>query len=103
MSTRSALYSSPRFRRFRSARSTPSGTWERRRRVLSAALLLYLAIDDERAGGGFVARFVALEYVAWSGVVIAIALSINRRRGLLRLPQWTLLLPVAALAWGGTL
>ena len=66
--------------------------------ALSAAQLLYLA-----TGADFLTRFLAIEFIAWSAVVITIALVIDSPRPLLRLPQWTLLLPVAALAWLGTL
>ena len=67
--------------------------------VLSSLVLL-------ASGGGLVnspsmVAFVSTLWLLFGAVFVVVALSIAKPRGLLRLPQWILLLPVGALGlWG---
>ena len=70
--------------------------------AVSAVVLLYLAVFGGGASADALARFIALNYFGFGLVFLAIALSVAWPKGLIRLPQWALLLPVAALAWWGT-
>ena len=69
----------------------------------SAAALLYLAFANADASTDPLARFIALIHLASGLVFAAVALSAQGPKRLVRLPQWALLLPIAGLAWGGTL
>ncbi len=70
--------------------------------ALSAVVLLYLALT-EVASANALARFIAVNYLGFGLVFLTITLSLDWPRRLFRLPQWALLLPVAALAWAATL
>ena len=70
--------------------------------AVSAVVLIYLAVFGGGASADALARFIALNYFGFGLVFLAIALSVAWPKGLIRLPQWALLLPVAALAWWGT-
>ncbi|AVZ73592.1 hypothetical protein SLUN_16845 [Streptomyces lunaelactis] len=65
--------------------------------VLSAAGLVYLAQADGTAGADLVAWFVAAHFFAYAAAFLAVSLSVDWPKPLLRLPQWILLLPVALL------
>ncbi|MCX5071014.1 hypothetical protein OHA84_36410 [Streptomyces sp. NBC_00513] len=69
--------------------------------VLSGLALLYLALTDGTAETGLLAWFVAAHFIAYAAAFLAVTLSVDWPRPLLRLPQWILLLPVAALAAAG--
>lgn len=69
--------------------------------VLSGLALLYLSLTDGSPGTGPVAWFVAAHFIAYAVAFLVITLSVGWPRPLLRLPQWILLLPVAALAAAG--
>ncbi|MFD9721906.1 hypothetical protein [Streptomyces sp. NPDC059076] len=66
--------------------------------VLSGLALLYLSLTDGTPGASLVAWFVAVHFVAYAAAFLVVTLSVGWPRPLLRLPQWILLLPVAALA-----
>ncbi|MEU0990309.1 hypothetical protein [Streptomyces sp. NPDC005953] len=66
--------------------------------VLSGLALLYLSLTDGTPGASLVAWFVAVHFVGYAAAFLVITLSVGWPRPLLRLPQWILLLPVAALA-----
>ncbi|MET9724372.1 hypothetical protein [Streptomyces zaomyceticus] len=68
--------------------------------VLSGLALLCLSLADV-PGTGLVAWFVAAHFIAYTAVFLAVTLSAGWPRPLLRLPQWILLLPVAALTAAG--
>ncbi|WP_284582000.1 hypothetical protein [Streptomyces sp. 2P-4] len=68
--------------------------------ALSGLALLYLSLADGTPGAGLLAWFVAAHFTAYAAAFLAITLSVKWPRPLLRLPQWILLLPVAALAAG---
>ncbi|MDQ3661749.1 MAG: hypothetical protein M3454_11955, partial [Actinomycetota bacterium] len=70
--------------------------------AVSAVVLLYLAVFGGGASTDALARLIALNYFGFGLVFLAIALSVAWPKGLIRLPQWALLLPIAALAWWGT-
>jgi len=55
------------------------------------------------ASANALARFIAVNYLGFGLVFLTITLSLDWPRRLFRLPQWALLLPVAALAWAATL
>ncbi|MFD0151194.1 hypothetical protein ACWGQ4_15925 [Streptomyces sp. NPDC055721] len=69
--------------------------------VLSGLALLYLSPMDGTSGTGLVAWFVAAHFIAYAAAFLVVTLSVGWPRPLLRLPQWILLLPVAALAAAG--
>ncbi|MET9804010.1 hypothetical protein [Streptomyces sp. NPDC006368] len=69
--------------------------------ALAAAALIWLGLR-ERDGGTTIAWLLAAHFVAYSGVFLAVSLTAGWSKPLLRLPQWMLLLPVAALAAAGT-
>ncbi|MFB7611285.1 hypothetical protein [Streptomyces gardneri] len=69
--------------------------------VLSGLALLYLSLTDGTPGTGLVAWFVAAHFIAYAAAFLVVTLSVDWPRPLLRLPQWILLLPVAALAAAG--
>lgn len=69
--------------------------------VLSGIALLYLSLTDGTPGTSLVAWFVAAHFIAYAATFLAVTLSVGWPRPLLRLPQWILLLPVAALAAAG--
>ncbi|MEU3430707.1 hypothetical protein [Streptomyces gardneri] len=69
--------------------------------VLSGLALLYLSLTDGAPGTGLVAWFVAAHFIAYAAAFLVVTLSVGWPRPLLRLPQWILLLPVAALAAAG--
>ncbi|MGI5447500.1 hypothetical protein ACQEVM_17275 [Streptomyces sp. CA-243310] len=69
--------------------------------VLSGLALLHLALSDGTAETDLVAWFVAAHFIAYAVAFLAVTLSVDWPRPLLRLPQWILLLPVAALAAAG--
>ncbi|CUM43930.1 hypothetical protein H4W23_01215 [Streptomyces gardneri] len=69
--------------------------------VLSGLALLYLSLTDGTPGTGLVAWFVAAHFMAYAAAFLVVTLSVGWPRPLLRLPQWILLLPVAALAAAG--
>ncbi|GEB62350.1 hypothetical protein [Streptomyces gardneri] len=69
--------------------------------VLSGIALLYLSLTDGTPGTGLVAWFVAAHFIAYAAAFLVVTLSVGWPRPLLRLPQWILLLPVAALAAAG--
>ena len=68
--------------------------------VLAAAVLLYLAWAKD--AGAAVPRLIAAHLLAYGLVFIVIGLACAGPRGLVRLPQWAMLLPVAILAWAAT-
>lgn len=68
----------------------------------SAAALLYVGFADA-ASAPALARFIAANYLGFGLVFLAIACSAHSPRRFVRLPQWALLLPIAALAWAATL
>jgi hypothetical protein len=68
----------------------------------AAAALLYVGFADA-AGADALARFIAVNYLGFGLVFLAIAFSADSPRRFVRLPQWALLLPIAALAWAATL
>jgi len=70
--------------------------------ALAAAVLLYLAFAGGDRETELLARFIALQYLVYGLVFLVLALSIRQPNRLLRLPQWTMLFPVAVLAWWGT-
>ncbi|MFJ7062130.1 hypothetical protein ACIQVA_31190 [Streptomyces microflavus] len=69
--------------------------------VLSGLALLHLSLTDSTSGTGLVACFVAAHFIAYAAAFLLVTLSVGWPRPLLRLPQWILLLPVAALAAAG--
>ncbi|MGV9314206.1 hypothetical protein ACWDR0_18795 [Streptomyces sp. NPDC003691] len=69
--------------------------------VLSAAALFWIALADDSAAARAVAWFTAAHFAAYTAVFLVITLSAGWPRPLLRLPQWILLLPVAALTAAG--
>ncbi|WP_406079616.1 hypothetical protein OG468_40175 [Streptomyces zaomyceticus] len=69
--------------------------------VLSGLALFWLSLADGTPGRGLVAWFVAAHFVAYAAAFLAVTLSAGWPRPLLRLPQWILLLPVAALTAAG--
>ncbi|MFI9296646.1 hypothetical protein [Streptomyces gardneri] len=69
--------------------------------MLSGLALLYLSLTDGTPGTGLVAWFVAAHFMAYAAAFLVVTLSVGWPRPLLRLPQWILLLPVAALAAAG--
>ncbi|MER7665444.1 hypothetical protein [Streptomyces sp. NPDC096193] len=69
--------------------------------VLSGIALLYLSLTDGTPGTSLVAWFVAAHFIAYAATFLVVTLSVGWPRPLLRLPQWILLLPVAALAAAG--
>lgn len=69
--------------------------------VLSGLALLHLSLTDSTSGTGLVAWFVAAHFIAYAAAFLIVTLSVGWPRPLLRLPQWILLLPVAALAAAG--
>ena len=68
--------------------------------VLAAAVLLYLTWAKD--AGPAVPRLIAAHLLAYGLVFIVMGMAIAGPRGLVRLPQWALLLPVAILAWAAT-
>ncbi|MGX1887052.1 hypothetical protein [Streptomyces sp. NPDC055287] len=64
--------------------------------VLAAAALIWLSLAD-RPGGDAMAWLIAAHFVA-SAAFLVVTLAAGWSKPLLRLPQWMLLLPVAALA-----
>ncbi|MDK1476804.1 hypothetical protein QNO07_25955 [Streptomyces sp. 549] len=68
--------------------------------VLAAAALIWLSLGDH-PGGDAAAWLLAAHFAAYSGVFLAVSLAAGWSKPLLRLPQWMLLLPVAALAAAG--
>ncbi|MFD3934963.1 hypothetical protein ACFWSF_39400 [Streptomyces sp. NPDC058611] len=69
--------------------------------VLSAAVLVHLALADTTSATGPLAWFVAAHFLAYTAAFLVVTLSVGWPKPLLRLPQWFLLLPVAALAAAG--
>ncbi|MER8193423.1 hypothetical protein AB0N79_06265 [Streptomyces microflavus] len=69
--------------------------------ALSGLALLHLSLTDSTSGTGLVAWFVAAHFIAYAAAFLLVTLSVGWPRPLLRLPQWILLLPVAALAAAG--
>ncbi|MEU9235215.1 hypothetical protein [Streptomyces subrutilus] len=69
--------------------------------VLSAAALVYLALADHTPATAPTAWFVAAHFLAYTAAFLAVTLSVGWPKPLLRLPQWILLLPVAALTAAG--
>ncbi|MFE9933784.1 hypothetical protein [Streptomyces sp. NPDC005533] len=69
--------------------------------VLSGLALLYLSLRDGTPGTGLVAWFVAAHFLVYAAAFLVVTLTVDWPRPLLRLPQWILLLPVAALAAAG--
>lgn len=69
--------------------------------ALSGLALLHLSLTDSTSGTGMVAWFVAAHFIAYAAAFLIVTLSVGWPRPLLRLPQWILLLPVAALAAAG--
>ncbi|MFD3802961.1 hypothetical protein ACFWTC_04860 [Streptomyces sp. NPDC058619] len=69
--------------------------------VLSAAVLVHLALADATSATGPLAWFVAAHFLAYTAAFLVVTLSVGWPKPLLRLPQWFLLLPVAALAAAG--
>lgn len=70
--------------------------------VGSAVALLRLAADPGAPGAHALGRFIAVLHLTSGLLFIAEALAARGPRRLLRLPQWTLLLPIGALSWAGT-
>lgn len=68
--------------------------------TLTAVTLCYLALASP-VGTDLVALLVAARFLGYAGVFLAITMSVDWSRPLLRLPQWMLLLPVAALSAAG--
>ncbi|MFF3017316.1 hypothetical protein [Streptomyces sp. NPDC057939] len=69
--------------------------------LLSAAVLIHLALADGTSATGAMAWFVAAHFVAYAIAFLVVTLSVGWTKPLLRLPQWMLLLPVAVLAAAG--
>ncbi|MFD3533223.1 hypothetical protein [Streptomyces sp. NPDC058664] len=69
--------------------------------VLSGLALLLLSLTDGTPDAGLVAWFVAAHFLVYAAAFLIVTLSVGWPRPLLRLPQWILLLPVAALAAAG--
>ncbi|TXS49101.1 hypothetical protein [Streptomyces sp. t39] len=69
--------------------------------VFSGLVLLHLSLKDGTPGAGMVAWFVAAHFLAYAAVFLVVTLSVGWPGPLLRLPQWILLLPVAALTAAG--
>ncbi|MFD6801903.1 hypothetical protein [Streptomyces cyaneofuscatus] len=69
--------------------------------VLSGLALLHLSLTDGTPGAGLVAWFVAAHFIAYAAAFLVVTLTVGWPRPLLRLPQWILLLPVAALTAAG--
>lgn len=69
--------------------------------ALSGLALLHLSLTDSTSGTGMVPWFVAAHFIAYAAAFLIVTLSVGWPRPLLRLPQWILLLPVAALAAAG--
>lgn len=65
--------------------------------VLGASALFYLGIAHP-AGGGLVAGVLAAHFAAYAAVFLVLALRLDQPRRGLALPQWLLLLPIAALS-----
>ncbi|MET7874909.1 hypothetical protein [Streptomyces cyaneofuscatus] len=69
--------------------------------VLSGLALLHLSLTDSTPETGLVAWFVAAHFIAYAAAFLVVTLTVGWPRPLLRLPQWILLLPVAALTAAG--
>ncbi|MEU9255860.1 hypothetical protein AB0D66_28975 [Streptomyces sp. NPDC048270] len=69
--------------------------------VLSAAALVYLALAQDTPATAPMAWFVAAHFLAYTAAFLTVTLSAGWPKPLLRLPQWILLLPVAALTAAG--
>ncbi|MFD3326782.1 hypothetical protein [Streptomyces sp. NPDC058701] len=69
--------------------------------VLSAAALVHLALAGATSATGPLAWFVAAHFLAYTVAFLVVTLSVGWPKPLLRLPQWFLLLPVAALTAAG--
>ncbi|MDN3293847.1 hypothetical protein QWM81_07280 [Streptomyces ficellus] len=68
--------------------------------ALAAVALIWLALA-EPVGGAMVAWLLAAHFLAYTGVFLAVTMAADWSKPWLRLPQWMLLLPVAALAAAG--
>lgn len=68
----------------------------------AALVLLYLAFNQS-ASEKALARFIAVNYLGFGLVFLAITLSVDWPRRLVRLPQWALLLLIAGFAGAATL
>jgi hypothetical protein len=66
--------------------------------VSTSAALGYLALSSGVDGAGLLAGFIGVNYLAFGGVFVGLAVKLGAREWLLRLPQWTLLLPIGVLA-----
>ncbi len=69
--------------------------------VFSGVALVFLSLAEGVSATRLVAWFVAAHFIAYAAAFLAVTLSVGWPRPLLRLPQWILLLPVAALAAAG--
>ncbi|WP_306368054.1 hypothetical protein [Nocardiopsis sp. CC223A] len=69
--------------------------------LLSGAALIALAVRPEPNTP--LALFIAAHFLAYAAVFLVVTLRAGWSRPLLRLPQWILLLPVAALTGAGVL
>lgn len=68
----------------------------------SAVVLFAAALSNEPPGWQPAVRFVAIMWLSFGAVFIAVALVFSGPPMLLKLPQWVLLLPVGALALKGS-
>ncbi|MCH0542361.1 hypothetical protein I3F58_22970 [Streptomyces sp. MUM 203J] len=69
--------------------------------LFSGVALIALAVRP--APNAPLVLFIAAHFLAYAAVFLVITLRVGWSRPLLRLPQWMLLLPVAALAGAGAL
>ncbi|MCP4567193.1 MAG: hypothetical protein GY841_06410 [FCB group bacterium] len=69
----------------------------------SAIALLYLGVNPISSGSNVLALFIGGQFVAYAIVFLVFSFIGNWSRKLMRLPQWTLLLPIGVLAIVGSL
>jgi len=69
----------------------------------SAIALLYSGVNPTGTGSNVLTLFIGSQFVAYAIVFLVFALAGNWSRKLIRLPQWTLLLPIGVLSIVGSL
>ncbi len=69
----------------------------------SAIALLYSGVNPTSTGSNALALFIGGQFVAYAIVFLVFALAGNWGKKLIRLPQWTLLLPIGVLSIVGSL
>ncbi|MCQ6554655.1 hypothetical protein NPS70_15820 [Streptomyces sp. C10-9-1] len=85
------------------ARHTLHAVWHFATADLLFSGIALIALAPRPAPNAPLVLFIAAHFLAYAAVFLVIALRTGWPRPLLRLPQWMLLLPVAALAGAGVL